>query len=249
MLIIFPVCDRIKLLPYFLQYYSSIGATQFVCGLYNGEKSLLYNKVSSYKRHFNLQIQTSFTSDPSLWNTHSETHGLNRIREEYSKKYDWYCIADLDEFHYFKGKTLPEMVQEAEQGGYDAMHGVFFDRIAIDGAFPDIKGTLDKTFPLVCDLTKCARLASSKIVMARNHVKIHSGHHKTNAKTWYNAAEVHHFKWSKGVYESITFHYNRYQRQGLRTADGWPRILKLIDGGVDIANPKLRVRPASKLGI
>jgi hypothetical protein len=195
MLMIFPVFDRIKLLPYFLRYYSSQGVTQFVCALYNGERNLLYNQILHFKRCYNLHIRTSLICKIEEFSPQGETLGLNKIREEFAKEFEWYCIADLDEFHFCGSKTFFEMVQEAEINGFNAIHGVFFDRIAEDGSFPEIQDKpLDETFPLSCNLTFCSGAGCNKIAFAKSNIRIECGHHRAEANVWPNMVQVHHFK-------------------------------------------------------
>ncbi|MCW5555108.1 MAG: hypothetical protein KIS67_23455 [Verrucomicrobiae bacterium] len=250
MIVIFPVCDRIKLLPYFLRYYSSLGADEFACALYNGRKNPLFEEILSFRTQYNLHIDTSVACCFESYRGAHEVKGLNVIRETYASKARWYCIADLDEFHFFNGKNLMDIASEAEQAGYEAVHGIFFDRIAADGTFPEIQGSLDNTFPMVCDLSRCAGLACRKITMAKGHVQITAGHHSVEANIWRNVAQVHHFKWSAGVYEMMVDKYRRYKSQGLPWATHQlPRLLELIENGVDLSNPKLNTREAARLGI
>jgi hypothetical protein len=251
MLVIFPIYNRVRLLPFFLRYYSSLGATRFVCALYNGERNPLYEQILPFESRYNLSIEES-TRDRHLpqYSAVAEGHGLNRIREAFSKNESWYCIADLDEFYFFGGRNLSDLVYELERKGYDAAHGIFFDRIAADGTFPEIGNSLDDTFPLACDLTHCAGLCNRKITIARSALDITPGHHDARGKILFHAAEVHHFKWHKGVRENVTLALKHLTQQGFRTpVKQMPHLLKLIDKQIDIQNPKLRTRIASKLGI
>ena len=252
MLLIFPVFNRIELLPQFLRYYSLLGITRFVCGLYKGEESPFYGDIMAFQARYDLEIRTSLACSIDAYNARGEKRGLNKIREEFAKDSGWYCIADLDEFHFFRGKSIPHIIQEAESGGYEAVHGVFSDRIALDGSFPELDGrkTLDDTFPLVCDLSKCAGRTCDKIVLAKAFVKIEVGHHTARAKTWRNAAEVHHFKWHKGAYEVLEDFHRRYARQGLRWAKTeYPAVLELMHrSGIKLDNPNLRIQTAPRIG-
>jgi hypothetical protein len=252
-LLIFPICDRIELLPYFFRYYSTIGVTKFVCGLYNGKNSPYFQEIANYQSLYDLEMRPTFTCAFEQYNPVREMRGLNRIREEFATKCDWYCIADLDEFHFFGGKSIPQVIQQAERSGYEAVHGLLSDRIAIDGIFPeiDLEQALDTIFPLACNLSKCSGACCHKVVLAKTNVKIGPGHHHTKATTWRNAAEVHHFKWQKGVYEVIEDRFRRYTKQEMRWARiQLPAALQLIHrGGVSLDNPKLRITMAPRLGI
>jgi hypothetical protein len=250
MLMIFPVYGRIDLLPYFLKYYSSLGVSQFVCGLYDGKKNPSYEQILSFRSQYRLIVRPSVDSTLATYNPVTEAHGLNVIRMEFMPHYPWYAIADLDEFHCFSGKSLPKVALQAESLACDAVHGVFVDRIAADGSFPKISGILDDVFPLACNLTHCFGGCCRKIVLARSRVKISSGHHRANGRIWYNAAEVHHFKWHYAIHEVIHDCHKRYQKQGLRWAmRELPLAKKLISEKIDLHNKRLRVRQAAILGI
>jgi len=251
MLVILPINDRIELLPYSLRYYTALGATRFVCGLYNGDRNPLHPQVAAWAAHYNLYVRnTVLSGHASHYLPDIELPGLNQIREEFTQGPPWYVIADLDEFHHGGCKTLPQIAEEAEQRGYEAVHGFLHDRISLDGSFPEVAGTLDETFPLVCNLTVKAGQCTDKIALARGHVKIKAGHHAAAARTWHKAVQVHHFKWSRGVDERIEAHYLKAKAMGI----GW-RInsmgsqLKLVKNGVNLTNGGLRVRPAPKIGI
>ena len=251
MLVIFPVFNRIALLPYFLRYYVSMGATQFVCALHNGRENPLWDAIQAFAGKFQLEVQTSVVCGVDSYSGSAETPGLNRIRKNFAEQYGWYCIADLDEFHFFGGRTLSEIVREAEDRGFGAVHGQLVDRIAADGSLPDVQGLLDETFPLACDLSRCAGVPCRKIVLARGHVEIAPGHHlAASVRTWHNMAEVHHFKWVNGVREELAARGERYARLNLPWADECLRVLELIqNGGIDLSHPGLKMRTASMLGV
>jgi len=250
MLVIFPVVDRIKLLPYFFAYYTSIGASEFICALYNGEANPLYSQILSFVSSYNLKILPSICCDFREFRGAREVGVLNQIREQYAVTSRWYCIADLDEFHFFRGRNLMTVAENAERCGYEAVHGTFFDRIAIDGSFPDIEGKLDDKYPMACDLSNSVGLSSGKITLAKSHVAITAGHHNAKAVTWFDQAEVHHFKWVKGVHKIVRDKYARYSAQGLPWAKAQlPRLLRSIETRIDISDPRLKVRPAAKLGV
>lgn len=65
-----------------------------------------------------------------------------------------------------------------------------------------------------------------------------------------NAAEVHHFKWSRGVGRRLEDHFQAHQRRGYNWAKKEiPQALKLIRHGLNLRNPRLRVRSAIRLGV
>jgi hypothetical protein len=250
MMVIFPVFGKANLLPYFLRYYTSIGATRFLCALYQGEKNPLYEQIFSYEANYELKVVASTHCARSRFSSIPEAVGLNKIRERFLKSRDWYCMADLDEFHYFGGASLLEVSREAQRRGYSAVHGRFVDRITKDGSLPPIGGVLDERFPLGCNLTACIGLNCNKIMLARSHVIINPGHHNTRAKTWQDITQVHHFKWNRGVAEDIDDRYRRYKSQGMSWVERvYPKTCRMVKNGIDLNMPMLNKWPAAKLGI
>jgi hypothetical protein len=250
MLIIFPVYSRVKLLPYFLRYYSSIGITHFVCALYDGKNNPLYQQIIKFSTRYNLTVRTSIDSRVKPYNPYNEMHGLNKIRREFRKKYDWYCIADLDEFHFFNGLELIQVRQKAEKLGCVAAGGKFVDRVAENGAFPPIRGPLDETFPLGCDLTFCLGARHQKISMAQSNIEICLGHHNVKAKVAWGLSETHHFKWHRGMKMTLQQRYKNYSKQGIPWAKReLPLQLRLAQSGINFDEPSLRIRRAQRLGI
>lgn len=251
MIVIVAICDRISLLPHFLSYYSRIGGTRFIVALYNGDKNPLYKEVEAFNRYYDLHIRPSIICPWEEFNGPREARGLNLIREEFSPKDGWYCAADLDEFVYREGKTLPEIVAEAESAGYEAVHGEFLDRISSTGKLVPVGDLLDECFPLCCNLSRHGGVTMSKIPLARSHLEIWSGRHRVGTKMcWYNATEIHHFKWTSEIRNVLEVRYKSYVAQRLPWAEESKRFLDVTaTGGIDVSDPKFNVRPAALLGV
>jgi hypothetical protein len=250
MLVICPIFDRCDLLPFYLQYYSQLGATQFVMALWNGERNPVYEVVKSYSQ-YPITIRTSIECLVKDYNGPDESTGLNRIRLEFKDRFPWYCLADLDEFCWFGGKTMPEIIAEAEPQGYTAIHGVFFDRFARHGRFPPIRllHSLDSTFPLVADVTRCLGANYNKIPLSRSDVAVESGHHYTKGRAWWNQAEVHHFKWTEGILERLRERDMYFTAQGLPWSGESRKFLAAIQEDDFPTDSNYLWREARKLGI
>lgn len=248
MLIICPIFNRIELLPYFLDYYSRLGASEFVLALWNGEKNPLYNPIRKQAGH--VILRTSVACDLALYNGPMEKEGLNKIREEFAPKHRWYCIADLDEFCYF-GDTLQGTAKAAEAKGFNTVHGTFHDRIAGECRFPPISqaARLDVTYPLASDFTKCFGANHNKIPLARSDVPIESGHHFTTGRAWANQGEVHHFKWRAGLQEQLRERDVYFTAQKLPWAGESARILKAVMTTNYLEESRYNIRPARVIGI
>jgi hypothetical protein len=128
MLVICPIFDRLDLLPAYIRYYRQLGATHFILALWNGQANPLYQAACQFFGP--IAIRTSVECTIGQYNGPVEMPGLNQIVKEFSAYFRWYCLADLDEFCYFGGRTMPEVVAEAEAKGFTAVHGVFHDRLA-----------------------------------------------------------------------------------------------------------------------
>lgn len=247
MLVIFGINDRADLLPYFTKYYASIGATHFACIITDGSRNPLYDTIRSYLADYDSSFFQSFRKDG--FSPHAESKVANRIRIEFSTRFQWYCVADLDEFYYFSGQNFGEVIPEATARGFDAVHGLFVDRLSKDGTFPPICGTLDAAFPLGSNLSQCFGLIHHKIPLAKIHLKIGSGHHKVGGKCWRRKVEVHHFKWHSGIVDSLQAKYARKLRQHPAWANRVLEMLNAIRGGTLNDRPRLRLWTASKLGV
>jgi hypothetical protein len=247
MLVICPIFDRCDLLPFYLRYYTRLGATQFVVALWNGERNPVYEVIRSYT-DWPIEIRTSIECLIKDYNGPDESNGLNRIRTEFNDRFPWYCLADLDEFCRFNG-TMPEVAAAAEKEGYEAVHGVFYDRFALKG-YPPIRQdtTLDETFPMMADATRLLGANHNKIPLSRSDVEVESGHHFTKGKTWWNQVEVHHFKWTDGLVGRLRERDMFFTAQGLPWSGESRKFLQAVEDD-DIRTPNFRFREARKIGI
>jgi hypothetical protein len=250
MLVICPIFDRCDLLPFYLRYYTRLGATQFVVALWNGERNPVFEVVKSYT-NWPIEIRTSIECLVKDYNGPDESHGLNQIRLEFKERgFPWYCLADLDEFCWFKdGKTMPQIVAEAEAAGFNAVHGTFYDRLARNGKFPPIGEVLDDTFPLTAEITKAMGATTGKVPLSHIDLAVESGHHYTKGKPWWNQVEVHHFKWTDGVVGRLRERDMYFTAQGLPWSGESKRCLEAVLDEDFSTNPRYRWREARKIGI
>lgn len=246
MLVICPIFDRCDLLPYYLRYYTRLGATQFVIALWNGDRNPLYEVLKTYP----VEIRTSIECLVKDYNGPDESNGLNRIREEFKPRFPWYCLADLDEFCWFGGLTMPEIIAEAEQGEFTAVHGYFFDRFARNG-YPPIPqdGVLDETFPMTAEATQRLGANYNKIPLSRSDVAVESGHHYTKGRAWWAKAEVHHFKWTDGLVERLRERDLYFTAQGLPWSGESRKFLQAVEEDDFRTNPIYNWREARKIQI
>lgn len=249
MLVVCPIFDRCDLLPFYLRYYTRLGATQFVVALWNGDRNPLYEVIKSFT-DWPIEIRTSIECLVKDYNGPDESTGLNRIREEFAPRFPWYCLADLDEFCFFGGATMPAIIAEAEKDGYTAIHGVFYDRFAKDG-YPVIPrdGTLDATFPMMADATRVLGANHNKVPLSRSDVAVESGHHFTKGNAWWNKVEVHHFKWTDGLMGRLRERDRYFTAQGLPWSGESRKFLQAVEDDEFRTIAAYRWREARKIGI
>ena len=246
------VLDRIELLPYFLEYYSKLGADRFVVIASGGFKSPIWKQLEYHKLREMFYLIEGCVGDP---HGDAENDALNEARHGFQD--GWHVVCDLDEFHSFGGSSLPAMVIGLERSGIDATQHLFADRLANDLSFSPISGSLDDTFPLKSNLSEIMGCAASKIGLIRHDISTIVGHHHCltppNAHYWKilkNDFETHHFKWVSGIVDRIRERIELFDRIGVSYVSESKKFLTFIkDGKLDPETPGLKIEPAVKLGI
>jgi hypothetical protein len=219
-----------QLLPYFLRYYTEKGVDRFIFSVWDKKESRLWSTVEDACRGFNATF-IECISVPFNGEADANTH--NSIRTKLVKSGHWYVICDLDEFHDLKGcPNFLESIEIAEHHGGEAIHGLLWDRVSLDGYIPpnlDAGISLGRQFPLACNITGALLgAARSKILMAKKEIAIRPGHHKCQALCWLNGGTVHHVKWFGHVMEEAERRIVSYQKQGLYYKDEPRRLLNFI---------------------
>ena len=239
------VLDRIELLPYFLKYYTKLGADRFVIIVSGGIKNPIWERVVCFKDMATMDIVEGCVGDP---HGDAENDALNENRKLVPE--GWHVVCDLDEFHSFGGISLPVMVETLEITGMNATQHLFADRLAKDLSFSPIDGNLDDTFPLKSNLSEMMGCAVSKIGLIRYDIPTTIGHHTAPCRSLYNGFETHHFKWTAGIVERMQERIKLFDRIGVGYVGESKRFLTFIkDGKLDPQTPGLKIEPAEKLGI
>lgn len=260
--LIVSIDNRIDLLPYHAAYYSRLGFRTFIYALWNGKDNPLFFKIPyvwdlGAGKECEMHIRPSIVCGYDHYNGPAETPGINTIRMEFAKHEDWYCVADLDEFYWWGGLNLQQMIELLERGDYLALHGTFYDRVSRDGSFPDIppfvkgKTTLDDLFPCVADLPKISQGNENKISLARL-TGIRVGHHWATlppSKVLNNSMQVHHFKWNADVLNYLRDMGASLTAQNLEYAVEYRRHHAFFQQPDWIKDPRLNTREAVRIGI
>lgn len=112
----------------------------------------------------------------------------------------WAMMVDFDELIFFPG-ALATFVTDVEASGCDVVMGRFVDRIAKNGALPEIglKQPIWDQFPVKYPVTRrIVGACDTKTCIFRSHLHPCLGHHKVaerDAKTFPEVLPVFHFKW------------------------------------------------------
>jgi Glycosyl transferase family 2 len=183
------------------------------------------------------------------------------IREEMAAHPDdWWIVADLDEFQVYP-VPLTELTARCASAGHDFVSGAFLDRVAAGGLLPapgTDGGPLWRQYPLAGLLTlRLLGARPTKVTLARGRVELGYGQHV--AWTGRGAAEgevyaqVHHFKWTDSVRESLTRRVEAYSSGAWQTNN-----LKIIEesrtfldhlaangGRIDVTEPSFGFLPCS----
>lgn len=249
MLVLFTVKDRIALLPYFIRYYQSIGASRFICCLFTGRRNPIYPEIEAWESKVDLEIRDGVMYE-SVWCGPTEAEAIDHIRSTLVDR--WHVIADLDEFYWLpKGTTLQHMAAKLEAANCEAASCHLIDRIAADGSLVYPGETLDGTYPLACNLTRSIGAAYDKVAVVKPTTPLISGHHGvkegTRSLAW---GEYHHFKWLPGILEIIQQRSIHFRELKIPWAEeGYKTSAKFTNSKLNLNDPALKTWPAPLLGI
>jgi len=248
MLVLFTTKDRIALLPYFFRYYLSIGATRFICCLFQGRNNPHYPEIEAWKGKVDLEIRDGVMEE-AVWCGPADAKAVDRIRA--TLRDPWHVVADLDEFYWTAGVTLQDMMARLEAGGYAASVCRLVDRFAADGSLVAPGETLDGTYPLATNLTESFGACCFKLNIVRTTLELRSGHHDTQhgapLLAW---GECHHFKWVPGILEILEERVHRLRKLNLPwSEEGIRTKAKFVNGKLNFKDPDLKTWPAPLLGI
>jgi len=142
--------------------------------------------------------------------------------------YDWFLIADADEFHEYPS-PLNDLLARCNEEHYDAVEGRLIDHVAPEGDICPLSGSpgIFQQFPRTVEVTEMLGMNASKIVAHRRTTfsgRLRRANHgidpefADSTRILPKTCVIHHFKWHSRVIEKLRQRADYYQCIG-RTTD------------------------------
>lgn len=250
--------DRVALLPFFLRYYTKLGATLFVYTMPNGDQNPCWDELYRASQGYRW-VCKPFSQQQNVFIPAYDAASMNEARQELAYPDEWIVVADLDEFVYCDGQGLAEIAQEAARKQKVRVWARMVDRVAADGTFPPLRQdlTLDEQFPLAAHLTEWAGACSVKCWMQRADQEISMGHHGGYAEAGLWRGLVYHFKWHGVILDYIKLEHERMKAEYAKTPGLLTDWMVLHYGWVThaactpnwIAMEEAEAHPAERIGV
>jgi hypothetical protein len=239
-------CD-VRLLDPLLAHYHGLGIRSLLVAVQArspDETVLIDTALAAIRKH-----------DATLVNTtirllYSSPHD-RVIRDECLKAHcspgDWIVQADCDEFQVWP-RPIREVVEDADSRGFVHVEGIYFDRVAADGGFPELTGEpLWKQFSRTCRLTGFIGSAPGKAVAYKFGTNVGPGQHRIDGDPHPYPdlrVEIHHFKWDASVIRRMEMRRDMERQQGYPWWEPWDRFLQYVarhKGKLDLEDPYLEM--------
>jgi len=198
------------MLRHMLQHYKDFVDEIYVVVYLSSEKDRVLSEVTEITKELNIDIHKTTVEEPFNWERVTQLYNQTKML----KPYDWWIVADDDEFHVYPC-SITEMVDLCEEHNFRYISGAFLDRIGEGGRFPKINDDSDiwKEFPLAGSFRlPVSNACPNKIPISKGFVEITNGQHyakigsyDTYGDRWNNIyrsphfIQVHHFKWDISV--------------------------------------------------
>ena len=198
------------MLRHMLNHYKDIVDEIFVVVYLSSDKDRVLSEVTEIIKELNIDIHKTTVEEPFNWERVTQLYNQTKML----KPYDWWIVADDDEFHVYPC-SITEMVDLCEEHNFRYISGAFLDRIGEGGRFPKINDDSDiwKEFPLAGSFRlPVSNACPNKIPISKGFVEITNGQHyakigsyDTYGDRWNNIyrsphfIQVHHFKWDISV--------------------------------------------------
>jgi len=198
------------MLRHMLNHYKDFVDDIFVVVYLSSDKDRVLSEVTEITKELNIDIHKTTVEEPFNWERVTQLYNQTKML----KPYDWWIVADDDEFHVYPC-SITEMVDLCEEHNFRYISGAFLDRIGEGGRFPKINDDSDiwKEFPLAGSFRlPVSNACPNKIPISKGFVEITNGQHyakigsyDTYGDRWNNIyrsphfIQVHHFKWDISV--------------------------------------------------
>jgi tellurite resistance-related uncharacterized protein len=209
-----------SLLPHFIEHYQK-HVDEILIAVYETELyPSLGDEVSEIiKNYDNVKIQ--IVVNERIFDWEKVTQLYNYVKK--INQFDWFVIADIDEFHLYPNNDLRGLVKDCEENNWDLVRGGFIDRIGIDGEFVELKDnqSIWEQFPNAGFFRyPMSKACPNKICVMKGYVDVTSGQHYAKIEdhtTWRwqgwshpliapvetHSVQVHHFKWDSTAIDRV----------------------------------------------
>ncbi len=221
------VGEFVKALPHMLRHYSGLGIESMyvqVIAKYPGDPVIdeVYDYASTMR---------GVTLSVTVGNWQPLLQPLYQAPRN-DRPNDWFVLADQDEFHLYDC-DLQRIIEICERRGYHYVRGCLIDRLMANGRLGAI--TRDRPiwdqFPLGAFIGyPLFRADPRKVVLAKGWVPIIQGQHLAYGGNACPACDffvqVHHFKWTEGLYERLSARSSSLKRQHV---SHWKESQRFVD--------------------
>ncbi len=198
------------MLRHMLNHYKDMVDEIFVVVYLSSDKDKVLSEVTEITKDLNIDIHKTTVEEPFNWERVTQLYNQTKML----KPYDWWIVADDDEFHVYPC-SITEMLDLCEEHNFRYISGAFLDRIGEGGRFRNVNDDSDiwSLFPLVGSFRyPVSNACPNKIPISRGFVEITNGQHyvkigsyDTYGDRWNSIyrsphfIQVHHFKWDMSV--------------------------------------------------
>lgn len=195
------------LISHFIRHYKNAGVDKFLIIFHEADGHAFRAK----------NILKSHNIDPVMivedYSASIKARRVEKIKARYVSPDDWVIYADVDEFQVYPEK-LSGLLRKCDRMGYDALPGVFVDRVAIKGELKEVteSPSVWEQYPYRANVTSelsggwtrkiCVARASVPLNYTGAHTRLYDcGVHREykttylDCRNWPEKTEIHHFKW------------------------------------------------------
>ncbi len=230
-----------------LRHYRDLGVDAFhVTLLLPHEGDSAREPVNEIVRDFGCPLFDTVIGDGELW---QETY--TRPRRNYPR--DWFILASPAELHHYS-QPPADVARECERNEWECVYGGCVDRIAADGAIPEVAtgSALEEQFPLGARIGRTAgQIHPQKVVLVRGAIWVAGGRiiapYAVPCPLDIASAPIYQYRWHAAAVRSLRQRWDFLREPGDLSWRECERLLEYVDagGGFDIADPALCVAPCS----